>query len=172
MSTKTRPVADCISHSMLLRLLYYDEKTGDFTWKVRRSWRAPVGSKAGTTDVGKPIKICLLGASYQAHQLAWFYVHGEWAGCELDHKNGDHRCNVLLNLRKVSRNGNVQNMRKAQANNKKSGLLGAYKNDRGRWYARICTNRKSTYLGTFDTAEQAHNAYVAAKRELHSTCTI
>lgn len=173
MSTETRRPDRCVTHEYLKRLLDYDPETGVFTWKVSRSWRTPVGSVAGSKPKnGKPISIGIDGTHYLAHQLAWFYVHAAWAGCEIDHKNGVNTFNAIKNLRPVTRNGNVQNSRVARKNNKGSGLLGAYRGNRGRWFSTICADGVSKYLGTFDTADEAHIAYVAAKRTFHATCTI
>lgn len=36
----------------------------------------------------------------------------------------------------------------------------------------ITQARPSKYLGLFDTPEEAHQAYLTAKRELHAGCTI
>jgi hypothetical protein len=33
-----------------------------------------------------------------------------------------------------------------------------------RWQARLCTRMKQIYLGTFDTPEEAHAAYIQAKQ--------
>lgn len=173
MSTATRAAVDSVSHERLLALLAYDRETGLFRWKVGRSWRAKEGSVAGNkAQPGEPIHIGIDGVFYQAHQLAWFYVNGEWAGCELDHKDGDKSNNAISNLRPVDRFGNMQNLRKPHANNRGSKLLGAYKGKRGRWFSTILANGENHYLGTFGTAEEAHAAYVNAKRELHRTCTI
>jgi hypothetical protein len=162
-----------LSHERLTKLLSYDSATGVFRWNTTRSWRAPAGSVAGTKSKnGLPIAIGIEGVFYRAHQLAWFYVNGVWAECEIDHKDCNPQNNAIANLRRSTRNGNVQNVRKARVTNKSSGLLGAYKGTRGRWFSSICVESKSVYLGTFDSAELAHGAYLKAKRALHSTCTI
>jgi len=70
----------------------------------------------------------------------------------------------------VPRNLNQQNMRRAHKRSR-SGLLGVGKRD-GRWYARIAINDAEVWLGRFDTAQQAHEAYLAAKRQMHDGCTI
>lgn len=172
-TTEPRRPEESVSHARLIELLSYDAKTGEFRWNVTRSWRAPAGSIAGTRPKsGTPIAIGIDGVFYLAHQLAWFYVNGVWAGSEIDHKDGNPLNNAIGNLRPATRNGNVQNVRKARITNKTSGLLGAYKGKRGKWFSSICVENKHKYLGTFATAELAHEAYLTAKRALHSTCTI
>lgn len=173
MKTTPRDPSQCLSHSRLKELLSYSPETGEFRWIQTATRRVPAGSIAGTKKIsGKPISIRIDGKHYQAHQLAWFYVHGVWACSEIDHKNGDSSCNAINNLRPVTRNGNMQNERKARRTNKRSGLLGAYRGARGRWFSSICVDNKPQYLGTFDTPELAHEAYLTAKRALHQTCTI
>lgn len=177
MSLIPRNSEDCISHERLLSLLSYDKETGEFVWLKTRSRKAKAGSVAGTAAKSKKssneyIAIVIDGVRYQAHQLAWFYVHKDWAGSEIDHINGDTSFNAICNLRPVTRSGNAQNERAARENNKTSGLLGAYKGSRGRWFSSICIDGNKKYLGTFETSELAHKAYLEAKRKLHKTCTI
>ena len=91
---------------------------------------------------------------------------------EIDHINGNRTDNRIANLRAVTRGGNMQNQRRAHASNT-SGLLGVYyKPKNKKWAAQIQANKKRMNLGLFKTAEEAHTAYLKAKRELHDTCTI
>lgn len=170
--TAPRPAAECIAPESLRQLLRYDSETGKLYWLVNRGRNARTGSEAGTVLKRGVVSIRINGKFYLAHQLAWVFIHGQWAESELDHRDGDPRNNRPENLRKVDRNGNLQNYRRATARNKNSGLLGAYRGCRGRWFSSIHTNGKTTYLGSFDTKEEAHAAYVTAKRRLHPTCTI
>jgi hypothetical protein len=95
---------------------------------------------------------------------------GEWPVSDVDHINGDPMDNSWRNLRQVSEHENLQNQRRPHSCNR-CGLLGVSKKPYG-WQARIRIDGKSKHLGTFDTPEKAHAAYVAAKRLHHSTCTI
>jgi hypothetical protein len=53
--------------------------------------------------------------------------------------------------------------------NNKSGLLGAhYYSSRDCWESRIMVNGVKTFLGYFDTAQEAHEAYMIAKSTLHN----
>ena len=64
----------------------------------------------------------------------------------------------------------MQNQKRAKKNNK-LGILGVSVK-KGRFIAQIQVNKKGIHLGSFDTADEAHEAYLHAKREMHDTCTI
>lgn len=145
-------------------------RDGQLYWLGKRRGAkkdTPVGSNSGIGYVG-----CMLdGKHYLLHRLVYLYSHGCMPKY-IDHINGDKKDNQISNLRSVTNFENQQNMRKAYSTNK-SGLIGAfyssiYKN----WFSRICVNGKRKWLGCFKTPEEAHQAYLRAKRELHPTCTI
>ena len=73
-------------------------------------------------------------------------------------------------LRDLPQRINNQNIAKARAHNTTK-HLGVKKNN-DKWGARIGLDGKSFWLGTFDTPELAHAAYLEAKRRLHAGCTI
>jgi hypothetical protein len=158
-----------VTAQRLRELLDYDEKTGVFFWRQRTSNRVRVGDQAGAV-VGGYIAIGIDGRSYQAHCLAWLYVHGEWALGILDHYDTDKKNNAISNLRPTDKVRNAQNRRKPQSNNK-VGLLGVSRYRNG-WKAQIKFNGKNRQIGVYETAELAHQAYVEAKRRNHEGCTI
>jgi hypothetical protein len=157
-----------LSVDRLRELLDYNPETGVFIWRVQ-SGRQPVGSTAGWKQGGR-IYIKVSGHQVAAHRLAWLYVYGFMPKQQIDHINGDPSDNRITNLRDVSDIENKQNIRKPKAGNK-SGYLGVAPNKK-RWFAKITVNRQQICLGTYDTPEEAYQAYVAAKRRLHPTCTI
>lgn len=106
----------------------------------------------------------------RVHRLAFYLMEGEWPECDVDHINGDRSDNRWSNLRKVDRVTNLQNIRKATAASS-SGLLGACKSG-DRWRARIRVAGRCVSLGAFSTPEEAHAAYLKAKRHYHLGCTI
>jgi len=116
--------------------------------------------------------ITICGKRYAASRLAWFYVYGEWPKNVIDHKDHDITSNSIANLRDISCAENSQNQVKPHKDSS-TGFLGvrfhAHKN---LYQARIQTGGKRIALGCYKTAEEAHEAYVSAKRNLHSTCTI
>ena len=158
-----------ITQSRLQQCLNYDPLTGIFTWKeIRRGLRT--GDKAGCTRAKGYIAIRVDDKLYFAHRLAWFYVNGVWPKHCIDHINGIPDDNRIANLRDVEVRVNQENFRKARKNNL-SGFLGVT-TDKNRFSAKIQVNKKSIYLGSFKTPEQAHEKYLQAKRLLHEGCCI
>lgn len=157
-----------VSSARLRELLHYDPITGLFYWRQARSNR-PAGAVAGTISDGY-IQIQVDGRLTRAHRLAWLYMTGKWPAEHIDHWDGDGTNNRFKNLRPASQQLNNENIRKARR--RKHALpLGVVKN-RKRWSAAITVNRKRVHLGTFDSPELAHAAYVTAKRKLHAGCTL
>lgn len=126
--------------------------------------RAKGGERAGYQDVHGYRRICLDGVKYYEHHLVWFYVHGEWPD-ELDHIDGNRANNAPENLRLCTRTQNNCNSQQATG---RSGLRGAYLDSRShKWFSKIQFGDVVTYLGSFDTAEEAHEAFEAAAKQLH-----
>lgn len=98
---------------------------------------------------------------------------GGWPRFTIDHINGDGSDNRWANLRDVPLFVNQQNMRKPRGGQRtnKIGVLGVTQVGR-RFSARLSVDKRTTYLGTFDTPEEAHAAYLAAKRAHHAGCTV
>jgi hypothetical protein len=153
------------------QLLDYEPSTGALTWKSFRGGGAPAtGTQAGTKTVYGyiAIRVRALGQARPAHRIAWALTHGRWPVQFIDHINGNRSDNRLCNLREADQTINSQNTRTARSTNKTTGLLGAHLHKAsGRYAASIGVNRKTKHLGLFDTAQQAHAAYISAKRQLH-----
>lgn len=154
----------------LREVLSYDAVTGVFTRRVRSGNGVKVGDVAGGKHGGGYITISVLGRKYLAHRLAWLYVHGQWPAGEIDHIDGRRDRNTFANLRDVSRSVNQQNQRQSRSDST-HGFFGVTRNGTG-WAARIWIGGKHFHLGTFDAPELAQIAYINAKRQLHSGCTI
>jgi hypothetical protein len=107
---------------------------------------------------------------YSVHRFAWFYFYGEWPKGQIDHINGDPADNRISNLRCVTPQENAQNQKKAKSTNM-TGLLGVTPSGSG-FQARITIGGKAKHLGSFRSAQEAHEAYVSAKRQLHPANTL
>ena len=158
-----------LTHERLCEVLSYDPETGNFIWLRCPLRPYLVGKTAGSKHrTGVVVTVDKLG--FGAHRLAWFYMTKTWPIGEIDHRDGNPHNNAWSNLRDGDRFQNQQNLRKAKSTNK-SGLLGAM--TAGEMHcSKISVRGKSIFLGYFDTAEAAHQAYIAAKRNLHSGCTL
>jgi hypothetical protein len=160
-----------LTTARLHELLRYDPSTGVFTWRMSRGSRA-AGQTTGAVNSHGYVLIGLDGTIWKAHQLAWLYVTGEWPREWIDHRDGDKANNRFTNLRLASFGINAQNRRTANRG-ARAGLLGVCATSAGRWQAAIVIpGDKRRYIGVFDTPEEAHAAYVEAKRQHHPGCTI
>jgi len=161
---------DCkLSIERLRQVLRYEPETGDFYWIHRDTDQKKLGLNASIVRSHGYLNICIDSQYYYTHRLAWFYVHGEWPKV-IDHINGDKTDNRIENLRSVDQRCNVQNVLKVRKHND-SGVLGARKTKYG-FQTSVRIDGKNHYLGHYKTAEEAHNVYLKAKRELHEGCTI
>jgi hypothetical protein len=158
-----------ITHALLKEYVHYDSNTGVFT-RLKKSGKGAVGARMDGDKGDGYRRVRLLGQRYSAHRLAWFYVHGEWPKGEIDHINHDPSDNRMSNLRDCTKSTNQQNRIRANRNSK-TGYMGVFKN-KNRFGSRIYLGKEDLFLGNFATAEQAHDAYVNAKREHHIGCTL
>lgn len=155
----------------LRQVLDYDPEAGKFTWKIQ-SGNARPGGRAGCLRAYGYWGMKIDKRPHLAHRLAILWMTGDWPTEDVDHINGDRTDNRWKNLREVSRKVNLQNQRRARSDNAK-GVLGVYQiKETGKWRARIQVDGRSVHIGCFDTSEEAHDAYVLKKRELHPGCTL
>ena len=149
----------------LRAVLDYNPETGVFTWKQRISKKIRVGTIAGNMMRNGYIQLMIDGRNYMAHRLAWLYVYGNWPTNVIDHIDGKPFNNAISNLRDVTQGQNMENQKRARTNNK-CGLLGVCRGKKG-WRATIQSRGKWIHIGTFETPEQAHAAYLSMKARLH-----
>lgn len=158
----------------------YDKVTGDVTWRVRprhhfsgnAAWKTfntrNAGSRVGTRNSQgyENVRFTYKGAakSYLLHRLIWCMENEDPCDYQIDHINHNRSDNSICNLRLATSAQNLGNMTV-----KRDGLQGAfYLKDRGKWRAQIKINYASVFLGIFDTEEEAHAAYMKAKKERNS----
>ena len=126
------------------------------------------GDSAGCAIRGRVV-VRIEGVGYLAHRLAWKYCYGDWPKGIIDHIDGSALNNAITNLRDATYKVNGQN-KKTATRRSKVGLLGVSPQSGGRcgYRARIDGN----YIGLFATPEEAHEAYLQAKRKLHEGNTL
>lgn len=169
---RQRPV---LSAHRLRSILHFDPSTGIFTWLNYRGGTARAGSVAGHVNAHGYVKITVDGKEKSAHRLAFLYMNGSEPPYDVDHINGVRHDNRWVNLRAATESENSQNQKRAKVNNS-TGFLGVAPEARtgGRivYRAQIRVDGTDTKLGYYDTPEDAHSAYLRAKRVLHPYGTI
>jgi len=152
-----------IAFERLSEVLAYNPDTGVFVWRVRRG-RIPEGSPAGVTRSDGYVVIRVDYEMHYAHRLAWLYMTRELVP-GIDHINGNPSDNRWANLRTANQSSNSANAKLRSSST--SGYKGVTWAPRvKRWRSSIGHNGKRIWLGYFDTAEEAHAAYLAAARRL------
>jgi len=149
----------------LMRHLRYEPTSGKFTWLTNRHNHVRVGRVAGGLRKIGYLVINFDRRHYYAHRLAWLFCKGVWPAGSIDHIDGNKANNAIDNLRDVRHQVNMHNTHRANRNNT-SGYQGVSAK-RDRWRAIIGLNGKQIALGSFDTPQQAHEAYLRAKKQFH-----
>lgn len=158
-----------LTQALLKEIFTYDPETGFLKW-VKSRGRAPAGSIVSGIENGYVI-VQIDRKRYYAHRIIWLHSYGNWPEFEIDHIDGVRNNNQLSNLRDVPLQMNRQNLRSATVRNVSTGVLGT-RLLKGRHLAQISVNGRDKHIGTFGSAEEAHAAYLEAKRRLHPGCTI
>jgi hypothetical protein len=143
---------------------YFGHTEGVLFWKKSTGPRAIVGEKIQTLSSHGYVALTFMGKAYKAHQIIFLLHHG-YIPTEIDHINNIRSDNRIENLRPVSRSMNCanQSIQKRSA----SGYKGVTKVERlKKWRARIKHLQNEIYLGLFDTAEAAAEAYNKKAAEL------
>jgi hypothetical protein len=155
-----------LTQERLKEVMNYDPETGVFTRKNGD------GKEAGSVYNHGYKLISVDGKRYMAHRLAWLYMTGSMPDENIDHKDCVKTNNAFKNLRETTQLQNAQNIRSASSNNTHGFLGVSFNKIIGKYFSRIHLNGKSNYLGVFNTPEEAHAAYIEAKRELHEFNTL
>lgn len=151
-----------LSQEQLQQLLAYCPETGAFTWVSCQAPQVRPGSPAGSTRKDGYVVIKVNGKAYKAHRLAFLYMTGRMPA-EVDHRDRNPSNNRWSNLRQASHAENSRNRTYANS----TGMPCVGKERSGRFRARVKVNGVRTRLGTYDTAEEAARAVVAAKQRMH-----
>jgi len=95
-----------------------------------------------------------------AHRLAWFLHYGRLPNNQIDHIDGCRTNNKIDNLRDVTNQQNQWNQTKAKGF--------SWNKQKEKFSARIKVNGKIKHLGFFNTEQEAHTAYLNAKKKRHN----
>lgn len=136
----------------------YDEETGLLRWKINQAF-SRIGDVAGAVTEGY-VRVSLDGKKMRAHHVIWAMKTGQWSKSIIDHEDCDGVNNRWKNLREATRSQNCANARKKCDN--RTGFKGTTKLPSGRFAAQIMKEGRNKYLGSYDTVEEAHAAYMKA----------
>jgi hypothetical protein len=142
---------------MIEEEIEYNPDTGEFFYKKPSHGRT-LSKPAGSIQSTGYRMVCVNSKRYLAHRLAWYLYYGEWPTLTIDHLNRDRSDNRICNLRLATRSQN-------QCNRPSKGY--SHHKNSGKFQARIHINGKTTYLGWYDTEEEARQAFLAAQDQYH-----
>jgi len=159
-------MTDDLTQEKLKEQLHYNNKTGIFTRLISNCNRVKIGDVAGDLNETGYVHIMVLGKTYKAHRLAWFYVYGEFPNKNIDieHKDTIRNHNWIDNLRTSTRSENKFNVGKNK--NNKCGQKGCRFHN-GKYEVEGMLKGKKIYLGRFDTLEQASAVYQEFAKQHH-----
>lgn len=155
-----------ITQNELIEALEYRPDSGIFLWRKDNKFNGVKGgTMAGLLHLHGYIRITINRKAYQAHRLAWLYVHGVIPET-IDHINGIRHDNRLINLRPCTRSENNYNARVRSDNT--SGVKGVHWNKKvNKWVAKIYVNKETVSLGYHFGLFEACCAIFSARNKLH-----
>lgn len=158
-----------LTQERVKELFDYDSESGILYRKFKSGNRKPCGHKPKSSHGYGAVK---MGEKmYLTHRVIWLWQYGSMPNGEIDHIDQNKMNNRIENLRVVSASENMHNRGLRRDNS--SGYPGVYWSKRHKKYkAQIRINNKKIYLGYYNTAEEAFEAYKRAKMELHPTSPI
>lgn len=130
--------------------LKYDKESGTFIWLRHKR------ELAGTVNSGGYVQIRFQGKIYYAHRLAWLFENQKWPDHVINHRNGNKLDNRIDNLEDVEQHINLSLRHK---------VVGVRQRD-GKFYARVCKNKKEFQEGPFDCVDKAHEAYFKLREKV------
>lgn len=143
----------------------FDYIDGVLYWKRKPSKSLPIGIKAGCNDKDGYLMVSLDNKIYKVHRLIFMMFHGYFP-LVVDHIDGNKQNNKIENLRGCTKAENSWNSKKHFDN--KSGVKGVYFHKKSnKWMARCTANKKTNYLGLFDSLNDAEKAVQNFRVNLH-----
>jgi hypothetical protein len=113
------------------------------------------------------MQIGVNGKTVLLHRFVWELRYGEAPPC-IDHINRDPRDNRICNLRVATQSLNMRNTRSGTTNPNRSGLPRGVRvsRDGKKFVASVSVKSRPKHLGTFDTPQDASEAFEKARAEM------
>lgn len=141
---------------------YSITESGEVWSHKRNQWLKPkLNKQTGYYQVNLGIGITITENIHRLVMLAFIGLDPDPSKCDVDHIDGNKLNNNLENLRWVTTSENLQN-RKAKG----------WRKNGSKYLAKIGIDYERIYLGSFDTEEEAHQAYLDNKKIYHPTSPI
>lgn len=149
-----------ITSERIRYLFDYNPETGDFIRRVDYGTKG----KAGTVWQGNTLTVD--DETHKTARYIWLHYYGEWPPLDVyvDHEDRIRAHNWILNLRLVTPTQNQQN--KAGMGTYAKGVTWRDRKHKP-WQARIRINGFRLHLGSFETEEEAAEAYQQACLQHH-----
>ena len=136
-------------------------RDGVLYWRNDRNFKVKAGDKVGA-KVFDYLRFKLFGKTFANHRAIYFIHHKKWPEV-VDHIDRNTENNRIENLRAATKSDNGANSKPHRDRKAK----GSYKLNTGRYMSVIQKDGKREYLGVFDTAKEAQNAYALAATRVH-----
>lgn len=153
-----------LRYEEVARPFTYDRETGVLYWrnKNRNSIRHKYVAGSTKGDKNGYLRVGIKGKIYRAHRIIMMLCFGHIPeNAEIDHINHVRNDNRLCNLRFITRPENRKNQSVSIKNT--SGVTGVYfSKTRKKYVAQISVDWETTYLGMFETLEEATAARAEA----------
>ena len=101
----------------------------------------------------------------EAHRVIWALANGRWPINTVDHIHGVDAGDGIDNLREATL---AQQLEARGGWSKYRVGTRPVRSGNGKWEARIRSGRKLVQVGTFATQDEAYQAYLKAKEQMHS----
>jgi hypothetical protein len=139
----------------------FDYRDGELYWKTANH-KTDTHTEVGSISSNGRKTVWVLKKSMLVHRIIFLYHHG-YLPEFIDHKDGNPLNNKIENLREATRTENNQNCKTRKDSS--TGIKGVYPH-RQKYIAHLRINGKLTYLGVFDTVDEAAKT-VQKARETH-----
>lgn len=160
MATRKEPPTQSV-----LRKLFFLDFEGHLRWAGNRdSQGIREGDSAIIPGQDGYGHVNMFGKKWKAHILVYVYANGPIPpDTEVDHRDRDRMNNTPENLRAIPKELNMVN----REGWNKAGDRGVTKLPSGRFKANITVDKKTRHLGTYDTQDEAAEAYKLAAKTLY-----